>query len=307
MPTRNTAQSTKKKSFLLYKDFDEQLNSLTNEQAGQYLKSIYAYQNGYEFEVDDPLVKFALAGAVSQFKRDEFKYLDKVAKCSDAGRKSAERRLANAGKRKRKSTDSTVEDEVVVEDRVTVEDKLLSLPAEAVRISDMIVDHVRSLNPKQKNINHPKLNKTRLAWSIDIDRLNRIDGREFVDIEKMWNWIIRDEFWRINILCGAKLREKYDKLLPRMDGSKQTAKLSQEVDERINDLCEKGKGAWAEQIRKWVEFRTSQGDTWTIQQLESFIEVVRKEMSGNGVDEFARCVELSIADGNKSMTWRYDR
>jgi hypothetical protein len=111
-----------KQSFLLYKDFSEQLFDLTDKQVGQYLKAIYSFQLGIDYEVTDPIVKFALKGAISQFKRDEHKYKDKVAKCSEAGRKSAERRSTSVNKRKQQSTDPTVVEEVEVEEE---ENKLL--------------------------------------------------------------------------------------------------------------------------------------------------------------------------------------
>lgn len=49
-------------------------------------------------------------------------------------------------------------------------------------------------------------------WHTDLDRLHRIDGRAWPDIEAAIRWSQADPFWRANILSPAKLRAKYDQL-----------------------------------------------------------------------------------------------
>ena len=85
MGKQQRKQATDRKSFLIYKDLDDQIKDLTVTQAGHLFKSIFAYQNNYAYECDDVLANFALKGFVSQFKREKLKYANKVAKCSDAG------------------------------------------------------------------------------------------------------------------------------------------------------------------------------------------------------------------------------
>jgi len=214
---------TNKPSFLLYKDFDAQLQDLTDEQAGQYLKAIYAFQLDYDYEVTDAIVNFALKGAISQFKRDLHKYKDKVVKCSVAGRMSAEKRATSVNKRKQTPTNPTVEEEVEDVVVVTVEDKLLSLPAEAVEVTEKIIAHVQSLNPKQKNINPPKLDGTKLSWAIEIERMHRLDNRSWEEMRDMWDWILRDSFWCDKILSGQKFRNQFDTVYVKMQKSKPSA------------------------------------------------------------------------------------
>ncbi len=98
-PSQNKAAS-KKKSFLLYKDFNAQLQDLTVEQAGHLIKAVFAYQTGGEYLCTDPLVNFAFKGVLAQFKRDDDKYADICAKRSKSGANGAKQKLANAGKRK---------------------------------------------------------------------------------------------------------------------------------------------------------------------------------------------------------------
>ena len=90
------------------------------------------------------------------------------------------------------------------------------LPAEAVSIANIIIDHVKELNPSAKNISDTSIEKTRFSWASDIDKMNRLDGRKFSDIQKVFEWSSRDSFWSSNILSGSKLRQKYDDLFVRM-------------------------------------------------------------------------------------------
>ncbi len=64
-----------KKSFVLYKDFKPQIDKLTRDQKGELLECIYSYQCLGEYKADDLVVDFAMGGLISQFERDEHKYL----------------------------------------------------------------------------------------------------------------------------------------------------------------------------------------------------------------------------------------
>lgn len=61
-------------------------------------------------------------------------------------------------------------------------------------------------------------------WLNDMDKLNRIDGREWENITKAIQWCQNDSFWRANILSPAKLRKQYDSLrLQAQRNQKQSA------------------------------------------------------------------------------------
>lgn len=49
-------------------------------------------------------------------------------------------------------------------------------------------------------------------WAKDIEKMNRIDGRNWDDIEKSIDWAMSDPFWQKNIWSGANLRKHYDRL-----------------------------------------------------------------------------------------------
>lgn len=57
------------------------------------------------------------------------------------------------------------------------------------------------------------------TWAEHIEKLHRIDGRTYEQIEYMIRWTQADAFWRQNILSTAKLREKFNDLIPKLKAS----------------------------------------------------------------------------------------
>jgi hypothetical protein len=54
-------------------------------------------------------------------------------------------------------------------------------------------------------------------WADDIDKLNRIDGRDWTDIERVIRWVkTPGQFWAPNIMSGKKLRDKFAQIWPQI-------------------------------------------------------------------------------------------
>ena len=66
-------KQTKKKSFLLYQDQEEVVNSLTDAQAGQLFKAIFKYNKGEDPQLD-PILKIVFIPIRQALDRDEKKY-----------------------------------------------------------------------------------------------------------------------------------------------------------------------------------------------------------------------------------------
>jgi len=49
-------------------------------------------------------------------------------------------------------------------------------------------------------------------WHLDMERINRIDGYSFEQIERTIRWVQQDSFWRSNVLSPAKLRKQFGAL-----------------------------------------------------------------------------------------------
>jgi phage replication O-like protein O len=54
------------------------------------------------------------------------------------------------------------------------------------------------------------------GWAADIDKINRLDGRDWQTIEKVIRWAKSDGFWKSNIISGKKLRDKFSQLYSKM-------------------------------------------------------------------------------------------
>ncbi|SDI28417.1 phage replication protein O [Vreelandella titanicae] len=58
-------------------------------------------------------------------------------------------------------------------------------------------------NPKKPNLT---------AWANDIRLMRTRDGRTVEQIRYLIKWVSKDSFWKTNVLCPSKLREKWDQL-----------------------------------------------------------------------------------------------
>ena len=83
---------------------------------------------------------------------------------------------------------------------------------EPLRLAELLrnlhKEHDSAYSPPKKHIE---------AWAADIEKLHRIDRREYSDIERVIRWVkTAGNFWLANIMSGAKLREKFPTLLMQM-------------------------------------------------------------------------------------------
>ena len=81
------AAAEEKMSFILYGSYEEQLNMLTDEQAGKWIKAIYTYVRTGEKHSDDPLVAMLLSVAGHQLDIDARKYAESKERRREAGKK----------------------------------------------------------------------------------------------------------------------------------------------------------------------------------------------------------------------------
>lgn len=86
-------------------------------------------------------------------------------------------------------------------------------------------DQARSLALELASLIAQRLPKSRVAkdpegnaesWMAEIDRLHRIDGQDWDEVDRVMRWSQSDSFWQGNILSGKKLREKFTTLQAQM-------------------------------------------------------------------------------------------
>ena len=76
-----------KKGFILYLDYEEHINLLTDEQLGQLIRAIFEYEKTRETPELDGIIKMAFSFIKAQLDRDREKYERKVQKNRENGAK----------------------------------------------------------------------------------------------------------------------------------------------------------------------------------------------------------------------------
>lgn len=76
-----------KNSFLIYLDYEEQFNLLTDEQVGQLMRAIIKYEKTKEIPQLDGMLKMAFSFIKTQLDRDREKYEKKCEKNRENAKK----------------------------------------------------------------------------------------------------------------------------------------------------------------------------------------------------------------------------
>lgn len=76
-----------KNSFLMYLDYEEQFNLLTDEQVGQLMRAIMQYEKTGNIPELDGMLKIAFSFIKAQLDRDREKYNKKCEKNKENGRR----------------------------------------------------------------------------------------------------------------------------------------------------------------------------------------------------------------------------
>lgn len=87
------------------------------------------------------------------------------------------------------------------------------IPPEARRSAMRLAEKISQNGSKQPNITQ--------SWLTDLDRMARIDGRTWQEIDGAIDWCQQDPFWMANIQSPKKLRKHFDqmRLQARRSGS----------------------------------------------------------------------------------------
>ncbi|MCF7953901.1 MAG: phage replisome organizer N-terminal domain-containing protein [Spirochaetales bacterium] len=82
--------------------------------------------------------------------------------------------------------------------------------SQALQLASLLLHKSREFDPK---LHRGKDKAVTQRWARDIEKLIRIDGRSFTDIEAVIRWVKTEgNFWLPNIMSGKKLREKFPQL-----------------------------------------------------------------------------------------------
>lgn len=81
-------------------------------------------------------------------------------------------------------------------------------PPEALELAELLAGLIEGNGAKRPNVT--------ATWHDALEKMHRIDGRPWSEIEAVLRWSQQNDFWRSNILSAPKLREKFDTLKLRM-------------------------------------------------------------------------------------------
>jgi hypothetical protein len=90
---------------------------------------------------------------------------------------------------------------------------------DSLRLSGLLADKILFNNSSNRSLQNRNKRVTILKWSLDIEKLHRIDNQSFEDIEAVINWCQADDFWKSNILSATTLRKQWDKLIVKVRAS----------------------------------------------------------------------------------------
>jgi hypothetical protein len=95
-----------KKSFIAYSDWHGMFNALPDEVAGKLIKHIFSYVNDENPSSEDFIINALFEQIKATLKRDLIKWDKERSQRSDAGKKSAESRLAKSNERSTEDNES---------------------------------------------------------------------------------------------------------------------------------------------------------------------------------------------------------
>lgn len=104
------------------------------------------------------------------------------------------------------------------------------------------------VNPPTYKNKKPNINN----WAKDIEKMLKIDNIKYYDIQRVIDYVVRHDFWGINILSGAKLRKHYNRIYLEMTRLKTRAvntEKRQYTTEELPELYRRTK----EELAQWDE------------------------------------------------------
>ena len=101
---------------------------------------------------------------------------------------------------------STTINNINIKERIIKERESVRAP-EAYELAELL--HQKILENKPNRIIS---SNWRESWAAEIDKMHRLDKREWEQIRAIIEWCQQDSFWWKNILSGATLRQRFDRL-----------------------------------------------------------------------------------------------
>ena len=209
-----------KKSFVMYESWGAAIEKMSNEQAGELIKAIYAYQKDPDAVPEDPALAFVFELIKQQLDADSQRYKEACAARSEAGKKGG-RPKANASDRKQ---------------MVSEESKKSKCFSEKAKKADNEYDNDLKENTidgvKEKRFAPPTLENVS-EYCREMGYTN-VDAERFIDFYTSNGWMVgknRMKDWK----AAVRNWDRREKNPQRQDGAAEVAKKN-----RLHNLEEHG-------------------------------------------------------------------
>lgn len=218
-----------KKSFVLFNDLSDPVQSLSNEEAGKLFKAIFEYQNGGIEQELSGASEMAFTFIKQQLDRNHERYElicernrrngAKGGRPKSISQKELKSKNPDIPKKpnglsgnpdipKKPDTDNDSDSENDTDTDTDIEDKNVAYFYLAELLYEL---HQKEDIKFEKPLSH------RQTWANDI-RLLFNDGRSKEDIESVIRWCQQPGcFWYSNIISGKKLRKQFDTMFSKMN------------------------------------------------------------------------------------------
>lgn len=174
-----------KKSFVLYSDYIELFEELSNEDAGQLIKHILSYVNDKNPETNNQVVKVSFVPIKLQLKRDLKRYEAKREQWSEAGKRSAEAKRLKKEQENERSTESTNVENVATESTVTVNATVNATVTDNVTVNDSVILYSEE-KPKKRFIPPDVI----MVKEYCLERQNKVDSETFINHYTSNGWMV---------------------------------------------------------------------------------------------------------------------
>lgn len=209
-----------KKSFVMYESWGTAIEKMSNEQAGELIKAIYAYQKDPDAAPKDPALAFVFELIKQQLDADSQRYKEACAARSEAGKKGG-RPKANASDKKQ---------------MVSEESKKSKCFSEKAKKADNEYDNDLKENTlegvKEKRFAPPTLQEVK-DYCLKMG-YTHVDAERFIDYYTSNGWMVgknRMKDWK----AAVRNWDRREKNPQRQDGAAEVAKKN-----RFHNLEEHG-------------------------------------------------------------------
>ena len=209
-----------KKSFVMYESWGTAIEKMSNEQAGELIKAIYAYQKDPDAAPKDPALAFVFELIKQQLDADSQRYKEACAARSEAGKKGG-RPKANASDKKQ---------------MVSEESKKSKCFSEKAKKADNEYDNDVKENTlegvKEKRFAPPTLQEVK-DYCLKMG-YTHVDAERFIDYYTSNGWMVgknRMKDWK----AAVRNWDRREKNPQRQDGAAEVAKKN-----RFHNLEEHG-------------------------------------------------------------------